>query len=344
MEFVGVTDGSGSINIWQSVGTLVTRAQAGFNNYAVWLPEDLFAWSHVYNKPERKIQLQLFTGADATNKTEDQHTFGQFTNVQCDISFKKQMFQVRVNQTGKLVRSELVTTPLSGWPTYGDKVVMTVDNWFNTLTFADDCISGCDLGIALVININQFFNQTGEKSNETLLRGTQDHFASLVDNILINLYITRLVSGAPDPTEEVIASVTVPALVFGDKKFIWIVGALNLVIVCAYLCELIRTRAWAATPPLDIMNDSEVMIAAFQGGRLFEKTLKDEAHHSTAARRISENTMLSLQLEELASKQPILTPHFGVGGMDPGPDEEVLLGDISVPSLESIPLAELRGR
>ena len=275
--FYEVTDGDMPIGLWQSSGRVATGEQAGFITYAVWMPFDLFAWSHVYNKPERKIQLQLITGASPTNKTEDPYTFGQFTNVQCDISFKEQMFQVHVNNTGNLVRSELLGSPLLSWPDYGHELAFKVDEYLGSLTFGDGCSGGCQLGIALVVNINQLFNQTGDKSNATLLRGTQDYFASLVDNILVNLHLTRLVSGAPEPTEEVAATVTVPSIVFGDKKFIWIVGVLNLAILGAYLCELIRTRAWAATPPFDIMNDSKVIIAAFEGGRLFENTLADAA-------------------------------------------------------------------
>ncbi|KAF1847822.1 uncharacterized protein K460DRAFT_426644 [Cucurbitaria berberidis CBS 394.84] len=342
--FVEVTDKDQPINLWQTTGLVATGARAGFNTFAVWLPEDLFAWNHVYNKPERKIQLQLMTGASPTNKTQDQHTFGQFTNIQCDITFKGHMFQVNVNNTGKIIRSELLKGSLSDWPTHGDVVATRIDTYFNDLTFGDSCSGGCQLGIALVTNINQLSNQMGRKGNATMLRGTQDYFASLVDNLLVNLHLTRWASGAPEPTESVPASVTVPALVFGDKKFIWIICVLNLVILCAYLCELIRTRAWAATPPFDIMNDSEVIIAAFEGGRMFEKSLVDAALYSSSRQRISDNTMLNLQFEGLARKRPVLTPHSTDDGITPVSDEEGLLGNVFIPSLESFPLAEIRRR
>jgi hypothetical protein len=70
----------------------------------------------------------MATGASSTNKAKDLYMFGQFTSVQCDNNFKVQMFQVHVNDTGNLIRSELPGSSLSNSSAYGDVLVTKVDD------------------------------------------------------------------------------------------------------------------------------------------------------------------------------------------------------------------------
>jgi hypothetical protein len=131
-----------------------------------------------------------------------------------------------------------------------------------------------------------------------------------VDDILTNRQLTRLVPRAPEATDEVIVTVDVPSIVFGDRTFIIIIGVLNMVILLAYDFEFVRTSAWKATPHFDIMNDSEIIVAAFEGGRSTEKSLKHGASEIVGELRISEGTKLSLQYTDTESRKPILKPHL----------------------------------
>lgn len=245
---------------------------------------------------------------------------------------------MNVNNTNKLVTSVPLNETELAWPLYGDEVASKVVANLGGLTFGDACNGGCQIGRALGVNIDQLFNLTGESSNATRLRGTEDFLASLVDNTLVNLLLTRLVSRAPQSTEEATIVVIVPSVFFGEKRFIILVGIVNLVIVIAYTLEVIRTRGWAATPPLDIMNDTEVIIAAFQGGRRFERTLNDAALPTLGRERPSDDTMLSLQYDGSTSREPLLMPvlrrHKDRAAARV---KEPLLSNVSIPNSESPP-------
>jgi hypothetical protein len=335
--FYKVSEENSPIGVWQSQGKLADGSQGGYISYAAWMAQDLFAWNHVYNQPARKIQLQLFIGA--ANETEDSYNFSQLKDIQCDIDFKLQKFKVSVNNTSQLVSAVPLNESELAWPPYGDAVVTKLDEFLGGLTFIDSCAGGCTLGQALLANINQLFYQSGDTSDATKLTGIQEYFASLVDNMLINLLLARWVSRAPDPTEDVSAIITVPALVLGDMKFVVIIGVLNLAILLLYIFELIRTRAWVAIPPLDIMNDSEVIIAAFEGGRLFERRAKDVPSLTSGRQRVSENTTLRLQYDGV---KPILMPQGAEEGTLLLPDAEPLLGGGFTSGFENVPLAEIR--
>lgn len=141
------------------------------------------------------------------------------------------MFNVVVNNTSKRIRSELLANVSPDWPYWGDVAADYIRNYLGLLSWITDCTGGCDLSVALVDNLNQLVSQIGDKSNATLLSGNQDYFNSLVDNMMVHLYLCRLVTGAPNPTEDVIATVNIPSLVFGDKTFVWIISVLNMVTI-----------------------------------------------------------------------------------------------------------------
>ncbi|KAH7359593.1 hypothetical protein BKA66DRAFT_445293 [Pyrenochaeta sp. MPI-SDFR-AT-0127] len=103
-------------------------------------------------------------------------------------------------------------------------------------------MSGCLLGTSLIFNIKALERRISDNSSVTKLKGTEEFMAAMVDNIII-------------------------------------VGVLNGIIVLSYLAEFARTCAWKATPNFDIMNDSDFIVAAFEGGRLLEKCVKHTSTH-----------------------------------------------------------------
>lgn len=338
--FNKVSEPSWPISMWQSHGSLADGSLGGYISYTAWLQQDLFAWNNVYNKPARKLQLQFFTGV--ANETEDPYKFSQIKDIQCDIDFKLQTFQVNVTNTSQLVSAVQMDQTELTWPHYGDAVVTQLDALLGSLTFSEICAGGCSLGLTLLINLNQLFQQSGDSSDTTKFKGIQEYLASLVDNMLVNLLLTRLVSNAPEPTEEVTALITVPSVVLGDMKFVVIVGIFNLLILLMYTFELIRTRAWVAIPPLDIMNDSQVIIAAFEGGRQFERRTKDTPYQNLGGQRISEDTTLRLDYNISTPERLVLIPQITDEETMLLPNDEPLLGSGFTLGLENVPLVEVR--
>jgi hypothetical protein len=229
------------------------------------------------------------------------------------------------------------------WPEYGNVVGAALSDYLYGFTLSDICHNaGCMLGTSLVFNIDTLRRQIQDDNNATTLRGTQESIASMIDNTLINRLLTRLVSNAPEPTLEVPVAIVVPSIQFGDYKFVRIVCILNGVIALAYIAEFVRTCAWKATPPFDIMNDSEVIVAAFEGGRAFEKSLKHTSIPQNYNKRLSAKAMLNLQYDDSQSGKPILFPHSTSLAYTSVPAEERSEVDSFPPSLEHIPLVERR--
>jgi len=312
--------------------------------WPAWLPHDLFGWFAKYNQSEQKIVLQTFMGAE--NKSDNAWHFDEVNDIRCDMRFTLQKVNVTVNNTNRLVSSVATPIPFGetglSWPHYGDVIISDLVRRLNYLTQSDTCVNGCSIGRNLLRNLYQLYNQTSDTSNNIKFAGVGDFFGSIIDNMLVSLAVTRWVSGAPEPTEDVSAVIAVPSLVIGDKQFIVIIVVLNLVLSTMYIIELLRTRAWNATPPLDIMNDSEVIIAAFEGGRLFERRRNDSATQCLEGQHISGKTTLKLQYDGSSSSRPILVPHSASeDGKTRSPDsEDPLLGLESASGFENIPLED----
>jgi hypothetical protein len=229
------------------------------------------------------------------------------------------------------------------WPDYGNAVGAKLSEDLYGFTFGDICHNaGCMLGTSLVFNIDTLRRQIQDDSNATTLEGTQEFIASMIDNTLINRLLTRLVSNAPEPTLGVPVAIGVPSVQFGDYKYVRIVCILNGVIALAYIAEFVRTSAWKATPPFDIMNDSDVIVAAFEGARAFEKSFKPTSAPHNYNKRLSTKAMLNLQYDDSQLGKPILLPHSTSLAYTSVPAEEHPGVDSFTPSLEHIPLVERR--
>ena len=328
------------IPVYQSHGELADGSPSGNTFIAAWSAKDLFQIPTTYNKPARKIQLQLVNALDDTE--DDFYGFRPLKDIQCDLKMTLQKFKITVDNTTQLVSSVPLEDTEFDWPDYGDEVARKLVDLFAFSTFADTCISGCSIGRALVMNMLQLFRFIGQNSDATKYKAIEDFFGSIYDNLLVNLLLTRLFSDALEPTTNVTAIATVPSYLYGDIKFIVIIGILNLVILLIYIAELIRTRAWIATPALDIMNDSEVIIAAFEGGRQFERKTGDAPSQSSGSKPISEETTLKFQYNGLEPGRPIFMPQTNHLGMMPYSAEEPLLQVGFTSRLEDIPLGDIR--
>ncbi|KAK5096489.1 hypothetical protein LTR70_001663 [Exophiala xenobiotica] len=240
----------------QTAGSLVTGKVARSINYYGYTTSDFFAWGTDYDNTTKTIAVQLITAA---NETNDGWGFQKFNGVQCNIKYKPDAFDVVVNITGKIVTSTPQNHTDQLWPAHGDAVLNKVSSWVSEFSFNDACVGGC--------------------------QGTEDYLAAMTDDIMINLLLTRMFGNDPNPTKTVSITVAVPALIFGDRKFIIIVVVLNALISGVYVFELIRTRGWRGMPPLDFTNISDVMICASKGGMMSVRSGRHSAAQSRSWKR-----------------------------------------------------------
>jgi hypothetical protein len=71
------------LGLWQSHGKLADGTTGGWINYAAWQDYELFAWTSVYDKPNRRIQMQLITGANSTNVSVRVYVYSTITDLVC---------------------------------------------------------------------------------------------------------------------------------------------------------------------------------------------------------------------------------------------------------------------
>lgn len=250
---------------WDGLVIQPIQADVYLTNYYVVFMKDGFAWRSQYDDVTRTIVVQMITGA---TEKDDPWAFYQFNNIQCTISYNTDMFDVIINDTSQVITSSPRNDKNIAWPLYADPVLHMVSTWIWSLSYTDGCMGGCQVGRSLRHNADLLEKNTTDYSNDTVLRATEQHLGSLVDNISINLILARMVGNVTQSTKPTSAVVSVPAMVVGDKTLIILVFVLNLLICIIYIVELIRTRAWAGLPPFDLSSFSDIVVSATKGGML----------------------------------------------------------------------------
>lgn len=250
--------------IYAAAGTLATGEEWGGWSYMGYSDFDILGWGPAYVNTSKSILIQF--ASPAQQNGTDTWSFSDFDGMQCNINFRPETFSVFVNNTAKQITATPMNDTSLSWPAYGDKVLDQVKTWLWALSYIDACVGGCQLGRALRLNVNRLQNVTRSDNGATISRGSEDFLASIVDNTIVTLLNTRMVSGAPQATKKVDMAIGVPAFVFGDVKFVYLVVAINLIVTAIYVIECLRTRAWAGIPQLDITNVSDLLISAYRGG------------------------------------------------------------------------------
>lgn len=245
------TAGSKDFWSWYSVGSV---------------PADLFAWGPESSTDSKTITIAMTTGA---SPIQDEWKFLAFDGIQCQVQLTMRNFNVLVNYTSKQIN----VTPADPvpWANYGDTVLKQISNWLRTLSYIDGFVGGSQLGRSLRLNVEALHsattNDTARAKNfipkETLMRGIADHVTSLVDDIIVALISTRFIGGRK--SAEIRVKVSIPAVVYGDLRYIIAIFVFNILILLLYLIEAIRTRLWESLPEVDIVDISSLVVGIVRG-------------------------------------------------------------------------------
>jgi len=222
-------------------------------------PQNIFSWGAAYSSEYQRAYISFSTLA---NKTADLWGFREFNHMQCRIDFEARNFGVLVNYTSKTISA----TPKDAipWPFYANPVGSRIVDWLWAFSYTDTSFGGSYLGRSLRVNVDKLQSSIGNANNATALQGLADFLTSCVDNILVSLASAQLVG--LNETTHVEATVGLSSARLGDRKFIYGVLALNMVICDVYCFEAPRTRFWRDAPALDIMDLTSVAVAALKGG------------------------------------------------------------------------------
>jgi hypothetical protein len=209
-------------------------------------------------------------------------TWQAWNKTQCSMTFQPAAFNVGVNVTSKLITVEKDTTAMrieDVEPT-GMLVFSTVQS-LNLLARMSNTFYISALGSALQSNLYNLQNQLGENAagNETmLLRATEDSFAAMIDDILVAYGASQLLN-AQDSTDVVITART-QAIQIGKHIWIYLVVALNCILLLLLVEECIRTRFWSELSDFDYTNIKCVVTAASAGGPGIADQVIDQNNHA----------------------------------------------------------------
>lgn len=250
---------SWTLSIYQAAGSYPTGASTGGWVYVGYSPMDIFSWGAMYTNKTRRSYVSLTTAATAS---QDAWSFNEFKNIQCQIDFQARNYSILVNYTNSIIS----VTPGAEiqWPNYADEVIDKVTNWLWVFSYVDSSFGGSYLGRSLRLNVNQLQKATGDSSSTTTLGAVSDYLTSCVDDVLIALSSARLV--AANATRPVEASIALQVVTLGETRYIGGILALNMFVCLLYAVEGLRTRFWRDMPPLDLMDLTSVVVAAWKGG------------------------------------------------------------------------------
>ena len=116
--------------------------------------------------------------------------------------------------------------------------------------------------------MNNIYKVHKQNTNETVeqknLRGVAESANALFDQAFIGDASAQLVIAQEYSNQN--ATVTVLALTVGQPVFIYLVVAMNTVVLIASLAEAIRTKFWRGLTSLDMTNTKSVILASSAGG------------------------------------------------------------------------------
>lgn len=208
--------------------------------------------------------------------------YPQLQNVTCTADIKPALFNVSVDVGLK----QITVTPL-----VKDQVV----NVEQTNTVAGRCMDSMAslamisttaytsiLGDMLVNNIYKTQQQrTEETTEQKSLRAIAETSNAIFDQAFIGAASAQLVL-AQDYSNQT-AAVVVRALVVGNPVYVYLVVAMDTLVLVGSVVEAIRTRFWRGLTDLDVTQAKSVILSSSAGGTRVYQHAKEtyEATHGT---------------------------------------------------------------
>ncbi|RDL36212.1 uncharacterized protein BP5553_06824 [Venustampulla echinocandica] len=191
--------------------------------------------------------------------------YSQLQNVSCTTKVVPTIFRVAVD----VIQKSITVTPVSQDSVKNVEQTNTVaaqsTDSMGSLSMISTTSFTSLLGDMLVNNIfrvqQQNTNETVERKN---LRGIEESANAIYDQAFIGAASAQLVLAQEYSTQNVTAVVQVLAV--GEAVYIYLVTALNLLVLAGLSFEAFRTRLWLGLPKLDFVDTRSAVIASSAGG------------------------------------------------------------------------------
>lgn len=239
---------------WDAYGNLPNSGDVGpeLSTYVGHSVDTVVAIGVGRNPDDPRRMLAMAAGA----------SYRHLNATQCGMHFRPARFNVSVNLAGR----NITVQPAA----YDDVPEIPVQrNLTQTLMRQYELISNSQtsLYISLVGNvlnksISDYLTTHGAKGpslEEATLRGLENSFRAMADDMLVGYASAQLmIQGDRLPAN---ATTTFAALRVGDDKYIYIIFAVDVVILLLVAIECLRTRGWRGMTSLDYLDPAALLLA-----------------------------------------------------------------------------------
>ncbi|KAJ4420465.1 hypothetical protein N0V82_004342 [Gnomoniopsis sp. IMI 355080] len=250
------------VDIWEITGTLPNSVSSELYPVMAWHRDSLddatvLGWVGVSNNGSHMIGVQA------------SKQYGNFSNIQCTVTFEPTMFSVTVN----LTTHTLVVLPVSS----NDSHIIDIDSTghlqgntihsVNLLARMSTSLYVSVLGETLTYNLETVISSLNNKSNDIsdpALQATSDSFLAIIDDVLGIYGGAQLVLS--NASTQVATYGSFEAVQIGQPWYQRAVLVINIGLLVLVLVEGLRTRWWRGLPCFDLLDFKSVTAAASCAG------------------------------------------------------------------------------
>ena len=221
--------------------------------------DSIFAWSAVSH-----FNRNLIAIAASKNYT-------QYQNVQCEIDFARNAFQVSVNTTQQTIN--VLSVNSSGSPP-GD-IDRTGDLVFNTVLSVDllsrisSNIGVSALGDPIVKNAEAYAARENMSEEDAMLPALEASIEAIVDDLLVAFGSAQLgIADSYSPEAHTMTELwgTYQGIKIGSDLYIFASLAINFSLILLAIYEAFRTGLWQKLTAFNFMDTQSLVVATSKGG------------------------------------------------------------------------------
>lgn len=212
--------------------------------------------------------------------------YGSLDGIQCSVTFTPTKFSISVNVSqGTLLVLPLVSqTPVVDIEPSG-KIVANAMRIPTSISQQNACnLYRSVIGDTFRSNIqnvaaawNTSKNPLRFNSSAINLQGVEDSLTSMVDNTLLAFSSAQLMLA--NDTYVSPASASVNSIRIGESVYVYIITAINFLVILLYILEVSRTKGWRGLERFDYMDLKDVILATSTGGTTLANTARQANTH-----------------------------------------------------------------
>ncbi|KAI1159731.1 hypothetical protein F5B18DRAFT_635448 [Nemania serpens] len=239
---------------WDAYGTLPNSGDVGpeLSTYVGHSIDTVVTIGVGRNPDDPRRMLAMAAGA----------SYRHLNATQCSMHFRPARFNVSVNLAGRNITVQPATYDNVPKIPVQKNLTQTLMRQYELISNSQTSLYISLVGNVLNKSISDYLTTHAAKSpslEEATLRGLENSFRAMADDMLVGYASAQLM--IQDDRLPVNATTTFAALRVGDDKYIYIIFAMDVVILLLVTIECLRTRGWKGMTSLDYLDPAALLLA-----------------------------------------------------------------------------------